>query len=43
MRKLPLVAALAVLVFSGLVHGLWTDRWGRPAALERPWKLSRGR
>ena len=34
MRKLPVIAALAVLVFSGLVHGLWTDRWGRPAALE---------
>ena len=26
-RTLLLGSALAVLVFSGIVHGLWTDRW----------------
>lgn len=34
-RGLPLAAASAVLVFSGVVHGLWTDRWkvsNEPAA-----------
>src|SRR5262245_34789283 len=27
-RVFPVVAAVVVLLFSGLVHGLWTDRWG---------------
>jgi hypothetical protein len=34
-RTLPVAAAFAVLLSSGLVHGLWTDRWGvsdEPAA-----------
>jgi hypothetical protein len=26
-RILPIVAAVAVLVAGGVVHGLWTDRW----------------
>jgi hypothetical protein len=26
-RTLPLVAAFAVLIVSGLIHGLWTQRW----------------
>jgi hypothetical protein len=26
-RYLPVIAAVVVLLFSGLVHGLWTDRW----------------
>jgi hypothetical protein len=26
-RSLPVVAAAALLLLSGLVHGLWTDRW----------------
>src|SRR2546430_540911 len=30
MRKLPVIAALAVLVFSGLVPGLWTARFAKP-------------
>ncbi len=34
-RCLTLAAALAFLVFSGLVHGLWTDRWQKSAALEQ--------
>jgi hypothetical protein len=34
-RSLPVVAAVGLLIFSGLVHGLWTDRWGKPEALER--------
>src|SRR5438128_119446 len=34
-RTLPVVAACGLLVFSGWVHGLWTDRWGRPEALEQ--------
>jgi hypothetical protein len=35
---LPLLAAAAVLALSGLVHGLWTDRWaasGEAEATER--------
>src|SRR5262245_46029807 len=27
-RLLPVAAAVVVLLFSGLVHGLWIDRWG---------------
>src|SRR5262245_42628544 len=34
-RNLAFVTALAVVALSGLVHGLWTDRWGKPAILER--------
>ncbi len=26
-RLLPVAAAVVVLLFSGLVHGVWTDRW----------------
>ncbi len=26
-RLLPVTAAVIVLLFSGVVHGLWTDRW----------------
>ncbi len=29
-RFLPVVAAVVVLLFSGMVHGLWTDRWAEP-------------
>ena len=30
---LPVVAAAGILVLSGLVHGIWVQRWGTPAAL----------
>jgi hypothetical protein len=33
--RLPILVACGLLAFSGLVHGLWTDRWSRPEALER--------
>jgi hypothetical protein len=32
-RLLPVAAAVTVLLFSGLVHGLWTDRWSEPGDL----------
>jgi hypothetical protein len=32
-RALPVVAALVLLLVSGLVHGLWTERWQRSPAL----------
>jgi hypothetical protein len=32
-RYLPVIAAVVVLLFSGLVHGLWTDRWSERADL----------
>src|SRR4051794_17378937 len=38
MRLLPFLGAAAVLTASGVVHGLWTDRWGAddlPAAAAR--------
>src|SRR5262245_30731902 len=28
MRTLPLLAAFLLLALSGIVHGLWTGRWG---------------
>jgi hypothetical protein len=33
-RSLPVLAGLAVLVGTGVVHGLWTDRWRHSAELE---------
>jgi len=33
-RTLPLAAGLAVLVAAGLVHGLWSNRWGDNRDLE---------
>jgi hypothetical protein len=33
-RILPLAAALGVLIASGLVHGVWTQRWETSHALE---------
>jgi hypothetical protein len=33
-RYLPVIAAVVVLLFSGLVHGLWTDRWSDRAELQ---------
>jgi Protein of unknown function (DUF3485) len=30
---LPVLAAAALLIASGLVHGLWTDRWQSPESL----------
>ena len=35
MRPLPLLAALIVLVVSGLVHGFWTQRWHTLEALDK--------
>src|SRR5262245_17251380 len=32
-RLLPVGAAVIVLLFSGVVHGLWTDRWSEPAVV----------
>jgi len=32
-KSLPIAAAAALLIFSGLVHGLWTNRWHNPDAL----------
>jgi hypothetical protein len=34
-RYLPLVLAAAIVLSSGLVHGLWTNRWGRSEDMER--------
>ncbi len=34
-RKLAIVVGVVVLVGSGLVHGLWTDRWKSTEDLER--------
>jgi len=34
LRPLPLLAALAALLISGLVHGFWTQRWQTSAALD---------
>jgi hypothetical protein len=34
MRLLPVATAAALLLLSGLVHGLWTDRWESPEALD---------
>jgi hypothetical protein len=34
MRILPILATIAVLIGCGIVHGLWTDRWTRPAEPE---------
>ncbi len=33
-RGLPLIAALVVLLLSGLVHGIWTQRWQTSQVLE---------
>ena len=33
-RPLPVLAGLAVLVGTGVVHGLWTERWRRSTELE---------
>jgi hypothetical protein len=33
-RLLPVLAGAAVLAASGVVHGLRTDRWGKPADVE---------
>jgi len=33
MRMLPLALACVLLAASGIVHGLWTDRWGPSADL----------
>jgi hypothetical protein len=33
-RSLPVLAGGLILAVSGLVHGLWTDRWGASAAVE---------
>jgi hypothetical protein len=33
LRPLPLIAALVVLLVSGLVHGFWTQRWHSAEAL----------
>src|SRR5439155_15060608 len=32
-RLLPVAAAVVVLLFSGLVHGVWTDRWAEAREL----------
>src|SRR5947209_4375000 len=34
-RKLAIVVGVMVLVASGIVHGLWTDRWKSTEDLER--------
>ena len=34
-RLFPVVTALAVVVGTGLVQGVWTDRWGLDAAVAR--------
>ena len=34
LRPLPLLGACALLVLSGLVHGIWTERWQTSPALE---------
>jgi len=33
-RSLPLLAGAIVLLLSGVVHGLWIDRWTQSAALD---------
>jgi hypothetical protein len=33
-RKAAIATALAFLLLSGLVHGLWTDRWGNSEVLQ---------
>jgi hypothetical protein len=33
-RFFPMLAALVVVMAAGLVHGLWTNRWGQSAELE---------
>jgi hypothetical protein len=35
LKTLPVTAAVALLIFSGLVHGLWTNRWHSPDALNK--------
>jgi hypothetical protein len=32
-RTWPFLASAAVVLAAALVHGLWTDRWGKPRAL----------
>jgi hypothetical protein len=32
-RLLPVTAAVIVLLFSGIVHGVWTERWGEASDL----------
>jgi hypothetical protein len=34
MRAIPLIVAVLLLATSGIVHGLWTDRWGVSTELE---------
>jgi hypothetical protein len=34
-RLLPFLVGLTLLLAGGVVHGLWTDRWGAPAVLEQ--------
>ena len=34
-RLLPVLLGLALLAGTGVVHGLWTDRWGASPELER--------
>jgi hypothetical protein len=34
LRSIGLMIAIALLVGSGVVHGLWTDRWFNPAEVE---------
>jgi hypothetical protein len=34
LRPLPLLGACALLVLSGLVHGIWTERWQSSQALQ---------
>src|SRR5262245_45731930 len=33
-RQLPLMVALGLLLGSGLVHGLWTERWDSSSVVE---------
>jgi hypothetical protein len=33
-RTLPIAAAVGVLVATGVINGLWTDRWGVPADVQ---------
>jgi len=35
LKPLPVLVAVALLVFSGLVHGLWTNRWHGSDALAK--------
>ncbi len=34
MRSIPALAALALLLSAGVVHGLWTERWARSKAID---------